>query len=112
MTTFLINLLSEPPNLLPLNFGQEVMDEGSFTQVSCIVTKGDQPMTISWSFHGSSITSDLGITTMPTGPMGSLLMVPSVAHKHRGNYTCKASNAVGVRTQTVELRVNGILMVP
>ena len=44
---------------------------------------------------------------MPTGPMGSLLMIPSVGHKHRGSYTCKAANAAGVRTQTVELKVNG-----
>ena len=104
LTTF---VLSEPPNLLPLNFGQEIMDEGSFAQVSCIVTKGDQPLAISWSFHGSNITSDLGITTMPTGPMGSLLMIPSVGHKHRGTYTCKAQNSAGVRSQSVELRVNG-----
>ena len=83
------------------------MNEGAFAQVSCIVTQGDQPLTISWSFHGSNITSDLGITTMPTGPMGSLLMIPSVGHKHRGSYTCKAVNAAGVRTQTVELKVNG-----
>ena len=100
-------VLSEPPNLLPLNFGQDIMDEGSFAQVSCIVTKGDQPLAISWSFHGSNITSELGITTMPTGPMGSLLMIPSVGHKHRGTYTCKAQNSAGVRSQSVELRVNG-----
>ena len=93
--------------MLPLNFGQEIMDEGSFAQVSCIVTKGDQPLVISWSFHGSNITSELGITTMPTGPMGSLLMIPSVGHKHRGTYTCKARNPAGVRSQSVELRVNG-----
>ena len=100
----------EPPDLLPLSFGRDVMDEGSFAQVSCIVNKGDQPLSISWSFHGSNITSDLGITTMPTGPRGSLLMIPSVGHKHRGSYTCKAANSAGVRTQTVELRVNGTII--
>ena len=83
------------------------MDAGASAQVLCIVTKGDLPLNIVWSFHGSNITSDLGISTMPTGPMGSLLMIPSVGHKHRGSYTCKAANAAGVRTQTVELKVNG-----
>ena len=97
----------EPPNLLPLTFGQEVMDAGASAQVLCIVTKGDLPLNIAWSFHGSNITSDLGISTMPTGPLGSLLMIPSVGHKHRGTYTCKASNLAGVRTQSVELKVNG-----
>ena len=101
---------SEPPNLLPLNFGQEVMDEGSFAQVSCIVTKGDQPLTISWSFHGHDISSDLGIITTPLGQMGSSLMITSVGHKHRGTFTCKASNQAGNTTQSVELRVNGALL--
>ena len=100
---------SEPPNLLPLNFGQEVMDEGSFAQVSCIVTKGDQPLTISWSFHGHDISSDLGIITTPLGKMGSSLMITSVGHKHRGTFTCKASNQAGNTTQSVELKVNGAL---
>ena len=100
---------SEPPNLLPLNFGQEVMDEGSFAQVSCIVTKGDQPLTISWSFHGHDISSDLGIITTPLGKMGSSLMITSVGHKHRGTFTCKASNQAGNTTRSVELRVNGAL---
>ena len=83
------------------------MDESSFAQVSCIVNKGDQPLSISWAFHRSNITSDLGIPTMPTGPRGSLLMIPSVEHKHRGTSTCKAANGAGVRSQSVELRVNG-----
>ena len=85
------------------------MDEGSFAQVSCIVNKGDQPLYISWAFHASNIILDLGITTMPTGPRGSLLMIPSVEHKRRGTSTCKAANYAGVRSQSVELRVNGTI---
>ena len=87
------------------------MDEGSFAQVSCIVTKGDQPLTISWSFHGHDISSDLGIITTPLGQMGSSLMITSVGHKHRGTFTCKASNQAGNTTQSVELRVNGALSI-
>ena len=83
------------------------MDEGGFAQVSCIVTKGDEPLSISWTFHGSHITSDLGIMTTPLGTKGSSLMIPSVGHSHRGNYTCQAFNAAGTRSKTVELKVNG-----
>ena len=36
-------------------------------------------------------------------------MIPSVEHKHRGTYTCKAANGAGVRLQNVELRVNGTI---
>ena len=83
------------------------MNEGAFAQVSCIITEGDEPLSISWTFHGSHITSDLGITTMPMGTKGSSLMIPSVGHSHRGNYTCQATNAAGTRSRGVELRVNG-----
>ena len=84
------------------------MDEGSFAQVSCIATKGDEPMTISWTFHGSKISSDLGIITTPIGTRGSMLIISSVGHRHSGNYTCTAKNAGGVRSETAVLRVNGI----
>jgi hypothetical protein len=95
----------------PLSFGGDILNEGDFTQVSCLVRKGDQPLTISWSFHGSNITSELGIVTTPLGRRGSSLMIPTVGHKHRGTYTCKASNAAGVQIERVELKVNGILFV-
>ncbi len=99
--------LLEPPNLLPLSFGAEVMNEGAFSQLSCIVSEGDEPLHISWSFHGSNITSDLGIITTPIGNRGSMLLDSSASHRHRGVYTCTASNGAGVRTSSVELRVNG-----
>ena len=57
----------EPPDLLPLSFGREVMDEGSLAQVSCIAAKGDEPLSLSWTFHGSKISSDLGIIITPIG---------------------------------------------
>ena len=104
----LISRSAEPPELSPLSFGGDILNEGDFAQASCIVRKGDQPLAISWSFHGSNITSELGIVITPLGVRGSSLMIPSVGHKHRGTYTCKASNAAGVRTEQVDLNVNGI----
>ena len=101
---------TEQPELSPLSFGGDILNEGDFAQVSCIVRKGDQPLAISWSFHGSNITSELGIVITPLGVRGSSLMIPSVEHKHRGTYTCKASNAAGVQTKRVELNVNGALV--
>ena len=96
-----------PPVILPLSFGQEVLNEGGFAQVSCIVTEGDEPLTISWTFHGHALEADLGIVTSPLGTRGSSLMISRVGHKHRGNYSCRAANFAGKRTKTVELRVNG-----
>ena len=86
------------------------MNEGDFAQISCIVTSGDQPLTISWSFHGNQISADTGITTTNLGSRLSMLVIESVKHNHQGNYTCKAKNAAGVRSYTAELKVNGRLL--
>ena len=100
--------VSVPPQILPLSFGQDILDAGSFAQLSCIVAKGDEPLKISWAFHGHELSEGLGIITSPLGTRGSSLMIPSVGHAHRGNYTCQAVNTAGKRQKTVELKVNGM----
>jgi hypothetical protein len=97
----------ELPEILPMTFGADVMNENDFAQTSCIVRKGDEPLTLTWSFHGGNITHDLGIYTTPVGTRGSLLIIQSVGFKHGGNYTCTVKNGAGSRAQTVELKVNG-----
>lgn len=83
------------------------MNEDDFAQLSCIAAKGDQPLTFTWSFHGSGITNDLDILTTPIGAKGSMLVISSVSYKHRGNFTCSARNPAGIREETAELKVNG-----
>ena len=83
------------------------MNEGDFAQISCIVTSGDQPLTISWSFHGSEGEGDGGITTTNLGSRMSLLVIEEVEHHHQGLYTCQAKNGAGTSSYTAELKVNG-----
>ena len=89
------------------------MNEGDFAQISCIVTSGDQPLTISWSFHGidgdvaGGEGADNGITTTNLGSRMSLLVIEQVGHHHQGLYTCQAKNAAGTSSHTTELKVNG-----
>ena len=83
------------------------MDEGSFVQLSCIVITGDEPLTISWTFHGQDISSDLGIMTTAIGTRGSMLIISSVGHRHSGEYTCTAKNEAGSKSETALLKVNG-----
>ena len=99
--------ITEPPKLVPINFGQEVFDEGMSAQILCSVAAGDEPMTITWSFHGINISSDSGIITNNMGSRASFLMIQSVTHGHRGEYSCRARNGAGVATSTTELKVNG-----
>ena len=96
-----------PPQLVPLTFGRDVVDEGDFAQLSCIAMKGDEPMIISWSFHGQGLSSDLGIVTTPIGGRGSMLVISSVGRDHNGNYTCSAKNSAGAISDTAVLKVNG-----
>ena len=90
------------------------MNEGDFAQISCIVTSGDQPLTISWSFHGSDGDDresfqkpDTGITTTNLGSRMSMLVIEQVKHHHQGLYTCLAKNSAGTKSYTTELKVNG-----
>lgn len=92
---------------MPLSFGSDVLNEGAFGQLSCVVTEGDEPLSVSWSFHGAELSSDLGIVTTPIGSRGSMLLISRVGHRHSGSYTCQASNSAGSSSETVNLYVNG-----
>ena len=109
---------SELPEIGAFSFSKDVMNEGDFAQISCIVTSGDQPLTISWSFHGldgpnrlkSSPSGNNGITTTNLGSRMSMLVIEQVQHHHQGTYTCLAKNEAGTSSYTTELKVNGSLI--
>ena len=92
---------------MPLNFGSDVLDEGEFAQLLCIVRKGDEPLTLSWALKGAKISSEPGLTTSSLGTRTSMLTISSVGYRHSGTYTCTAKNQAGVTSQTAELKVNG-----
>ena len=92
---------------MPLTFGADVLDEGQFAQVICIVGKGDEPLTISWSLQGEIVSSEPSLTTNSLGTRTSMLTIQNVGYRHSGSYTCNASNRAGSAAQSVELRVNG-----
>ena len=96
-----------PPEIVPITFGKEIFDEGTLAQLLCTVSAGDEPVVITWSFHGNNISSDSGIMTSNFGSKTSILMIQSVSHGHRGLYTCLAKNKAGSATSTAELKVNG-----
>ena len=85
------------------------MNEGEFSQLSCVVPKGDEPLKLSWSFHGHNLTSGHGMTITDIGSRISMLVINSVDHKHMGKYTCKAANKAGFISHSASLKVNGNL---
>ncbi|CAB4056115.1 DSCAML1 [Lepeophtheirus salmonis] len=107
MVTYTSTLLvNEPPMIGPFAFPKEVMNEGNFAQLTCVVTSGDLPLSVTWTFHGDKVGTQTGITTTNLGPRLSLLVINSVGYRHRGNYTCQASNNAGHDSYTAKLRVN------
>ena len=97
----------EPPTLMPLTFGRDVLDEGEFAQLVCIVSKGDEPLTISWALKGDVISSEPSLTTASLGTRTSMLTIGSVGYRHSGTYTCTAKNDAGVTSEPATLKVNG-----
>ena len=87
------------------------MNEGDFAQISCVITSGDQPVTLAWSFHGEGDSgktlSDDGIAITNIGKRMSMLVIDQVRSSHQGNYTCRATNPAGTRSHTAQLNVNG-----
>ncbi|XP_076173874.1 Down syndrome cell adhesion molecule 1 isoform X13 [Ptiloglossa arizonensis] len=96
------------PQILPFSFGDEPASWAELISVTCTVTKGDQPLEISWAFNGTPIDSRHGsdVVIASTNKKNSVLTIESVAARHAGDYTCSASNRAGATTHSARLIVN------
>jgi hypothetical protein len=106
----LVSLLffhSEPPRIVPFSFGSDVIDNGAFAQLTCVVSHGDTPISITWSLKGDVISSEPSITTTMIGARTSILIISSVGYRHIGEYRCNAINDAGMATHSTTLKVNG-----
>lgn len=83
--------------------------------MSCIVTKGDQPLTLFWTFTDAETnfernlsTNDGVVISKPNAKL-SVLSLEAVKSRHRGVYGCKASNRAGVAQYSALLAINGLI---
>lgn len=97
--------------MLPFEFGEEPANAGDMASISCAVSKGDQPLNISWIFNGQLILpkNDLGIVLTSINKKTSILNIDSVSGVHRGTYHCVATNSAGSANHSAILEVNGTL---
>ena len=100
-------LFTEKPEIIPFSFGKDVVNQGEFTQLTCVVSKGDHPLSLTWSLKGELVSSGPTLTTTMLGTQASILVISSVDYQHSGIYTCRAENIAGTSTHSAELRVNG-----
>ena len=75
--------------------------------MTCVVSKGDKPLTITWSLKGDIINSDPTLSTTMLGTQASMLVITAVDYHHSGVYTCRAENPAGITSYSAELLVNG-----
>ena len=100
-------LFTELPEIVPFSFGEESVNQGEFAQLTCVVKKGDKPLSITWSLKGDIISSDPTLSTTMLGTQASMLVISSVDYHHSGVYTCRAENIAGISSYSAQLSVNG-----
>lgn len=97
------------PQIIPFDFGEELVDSGDTTSLTCTIHKGDLPVDIFWLHNNITITNVHGVSLVK-GKKYNMLNIDSVAPEHAGNYTCVAKNIAGVVSHSAVLKVNGILL--
>ncbi|KAL7294790.1 hypothetical protein TKK_0011722 [Trichogramma kaykai] len=104
-TTLVVNV---GPQIGSFSFGDEPLNAGDATSLTCSVTKGDSPLEIVWMFKSEPIDSanhgDVIVTQ--TGKRTKQLSIDSVNARHAGEYTCVASNVAGSTSRSAVLSVN------
>ena len=100
------------PAINPFAFDQPVYS-GDDVQVNCYVSKGDEPLSVSWTLNGMPLTSGHnGVQLVNVGSKTSLLTLTNVNHNSDGEYRCLAHNPAGVASYSANLTVYGKGMRP
>jgi hypothetical protein len=102
------------PIISPFTFSEEELNLDDSVTATCSIMKGDLPIKIWWTLSDSyestseyNITTNDGIVISKTGNKLSVLNIEAVKARHRGNYTCYASNRAGIAHHSAYLAING-----
>lgn len=71
-----------PPQILPFEFGEEPANAGDTATLTCSVSKGDQPVNISWIFNGQELTkfNNLGVVLSSINKKTAIMSIDSFHH--------------------------------
>ncbi|XP_068899456.1 cell adhesion molecule Dscam1 isoform X48 [Tenebrio molitor] len=94
------------PQILPFDFGEDPINTGDSTSLTCSINKGDLPINITWFHNNVTIKSDEAVSVIRVNKKISTLSIESVQAEHIGEYTCLAKNRAGATTYSTFLHVN------
>nr|NP_001036521.1 down syndrome cell adhesion molecule 1, isoform W [Drosophila melanogaster]ABI31072.1 down syndrome cell adhesion molecule 1, isoform W [Drosophila melanogaster] len=94
------------PQIMPFDFGEDVINELDMVSAYCTVNRGDLPVDIAWTKNGGRIYTNDGLIVTRNSQRISVLSIESVRARHAGNYSCVATNSAGETRQSAILAVN------
>lgn len=94
------------PSINAFEFDEEIFS-GSDAQLSCYVSRGDQPLTIWWTRNGVRISNDAATSVTMFNAKTSVLTLNEVDHHSDGEYRCIAENPAGQTSHSANLTVYG-----
>lgn len=105
-------LIQVLPQINPFSFGDEELNFDETVAATCIISKGDLPVKIWWTLKDEylserNLTTNDGVVITKTSTKISMLNIDAVKARHRGNYTCFASNKAGTAQHSAYLIING-----
>ncbi|XP_025829144.1 Down syndrome cell adhesion molecule-like protein Dscam2 isoform X2 [Agrilus planipennis] len=94
-----------PPKVSPF-YAEETLHVGDRASLTCTVTKGDQPLTISWHKDHRVLDPSQMVVIKQVDQFTSILAIESLTPEHNGNYSCVVRNQAGEVSHTQQLVVN------
>ncbi|XP_020291121.1 Down syndrome cell adhesion molecule-like protein Dscam2 isoform X2 [Pseudomyrmex gracilis] len=94
-----------PPKISPFTADRD-LHLGERTTLTCSVTRGDLPLSITWLKDGRSMGPSERVTVTNMDQFNSILMIESLSPDHNGNYSCVARNVAAEVSHTQRLVVH------
>lgn len=104
-------VLAVPPKVSPF-YAEDTLHVGDRASLTCSVTKGDLPLTISWQKDGRTVEPAQMVSITQVDQYTSILLIESLSPDHNGNYSCVVRNLAAEVAHTHQLVVNGNQRVP
>lgn len=98
--------ITVPPKISPF-FANRDLHLGERTSLTCSVTRGDQPIRITWLKDGRALGPSERVSITNVDQYNSMLMIESLSPDHNGNISCLVANNAGSTSYSATLVVHG-----